>query len=262
MLNKRGQLSFIIGIGLFILVVFILIAFMQSSEDTEGIEKEERKNLIVNDQNVRNYVEDCVSKTSKEALFYLGFVGGALKTEPFPFYYKISDNYKIPYFYADGVSIIPVPYNENYWENFLALYMITSFEDCIDNFEAFQGSSIEHGKPVSFVELTDSEVIFTVKYPVFIKRETQTNNIDPDYISSVPSRLKDILQISSTIVDQEVANDLYIHWDYLKSVTDTGLEITAYTENDATIIYKIVDNKNKLFDEPYIFQFANKITLA
>jgi len=56
-----------------------------------------------------------------------------------------------------------------------------------------------------------------------------------------------------------VVNDRYIHWDYMTDVSNKNYNITTYTEDDSTIIYRIIDLENEIEKEPYIFQFANKI---
>jgi len=38
-------------------------------------------------------------------------------------------------------------------------------------------------------------------------------------------------------------------------------DITAYTEKDSTIVYRIVDLKSEIDDEFYVFQWANRMSL-
>ena len=45
-------------------------------------------------------------------------------------------------------------------------------------------------------------------------------------------------------------------------MSNRNYNITAYTHDENTIIYRIIDLENEIDDEPYIFQWANKINLA
>ena len=259
MLKKRGQLT-IFFIFLFIIIIAVFFVASLGKEEVKstagtGIKQE----LSVDDLNIRNFAESCVEKTGKEALFYLGFVGGNLKPDAFALYYSFDDEYKVPYFYIEGQNNIPIPYDENYWTGLLDRYIINNLETCINKFESFEGADIEQGKVGSDTEFTDDGVIFNVNFPVTTIREFKSNNLDPQYVDGIKVRLRDILKIATTIVEQEVKNDKYIHWDYLTEVSARNYNITAFTEYNSTIVYRIIDLGNKIDDEVYVFEWANKI---
>ncbi len=258
MLKKRGQLT-IFFIFLFVIIIAVFFVVSLGKEEAKssvgtGIKQE----LSVDDLNIRNFAESCAEKTGKEALFYLGFVGGNLKPDPFT-YYSFDDEYKVPYFYIEGKNSIPVPYDENYWANLLDRYILNNFEACINDFESFEGANIEQGVVKSETEFTDSSVIFNVNFPATITRDFETVKLEPKYIKAVNARLRDILKTAAIIVEQEVKSDRYIHWDYLTEVSGKNYNITAFTEDNNTIIYRMIDLENKIDDEYYVFQWANKI---
>ena len=244
---------FIIGIAFF----FIVQIGKEDFESTPSVDIE--RVLTFDDLNIRNFVESCVEVTGKEALFYLGFVGGRLEPDPFELYFSFDENYKVPYFYFENKNNIPVPYDEEFWENLLDEYVNKNLELCINNFESFSGVQIDHGQTISDTAFTDDTVIFNVNFPVIITRNSQANNLDPKYTNTFEVRLRDILQTTTTIVEKEVKNDKYIHWDFLTQVSENNYNITAYTGDDNTIIYRIIDLENKIDDEVYVFQWANKI---
>jgi len=257
MFQKRGQVTLfivmflIIGIGVFFL-------FTQEKEEPKEVIKSLEKDVGIDDQYIRNFIESCVLKTGKEAVFYLGFVGGRLDPDPFE-YYDINPNYEIPYFYTEGVNNIPTPYDESYWTGLIDDYINDNFLNCIDKFESFEGIEILFEDISSSTEFTDIEVIFNVEFPVTSVRNFKQNIFDTNYVEKVGLRLRDIANITSEIVDKEVREDKYIHWDYLTDTSNNNYNITAYTEDDNTIIYRIIDLNNKIDNELYYFQFANKI---
>ena len=258
MSEKRGQLT-IFFIMVFIILIAVVFIFSLNKETGSSTSLEVQKELSIDDINVRNFAENCVEKTGKEALFYLGFVGGRLNPDAFKNYYSYDENLKVPYFYFDGESKIPLPYDEKYWAGLLDKYVNDNLQKCTNNFGSFEGMKIEQGKTAAKTKFTDDGIIFNVNFPVSIIRDFKKNDLEPDYIYGVKVRLRDILKIISVIVEQEANNDKYIHWDYLTEITDKDYNITAYTENDNTIVYRIIDLKNKIDDEYYYFQWANKI---
>jgi len=259
MINKRAQLSIFVIMVIVITVGALFIFFLGKEEASKVTSAGVQKELAADDINLRNFVENCVEVIGKESLFYLGFVGGRLKPDPFAFYYYFDDNYKIPYLYIEGRNDIPLPYEEKYWTNLLDRYIHNNFETCINNFESFKGAKIDFGKAVSKTEFTDTSVIFNVNFPVTVNRDFKVVNLDQKYTDEINVRLRDILKTTTTIVEKEVKDDKFIHWDYLTEVGNNGYNITAYTEEDNTIIYRIIDLENNIDNEFYIFQFANKI---
>jgi len=259
MIEKRGQITIFI-ILLFVLGIGVFFLFSLGKEEVESsVTAEIKKELAVDDRNIRNFVENCVTKTAKEALFYLGFVGGKLQPDPFEIYYNFDDSFKVPYFYIEGNNNIPVPYKESFWTNLIDRYINNNLEMCIDNFESFEGTEVEFGRAISGTEFTESSVIFNVKFPVNIERDFKIVSLEPKYTDEINVRLRDILKFTTIIVEKEVKDDKYIHWDFLTQIGARNYNITAYTEEDNTIIYRIVDLVNKIDDEVYVFQFANKI---
>jgi len=258
MIKKRSQVT-IFFIMVFVIGLAFFFVVQLGKEDSKTSKPETERILSSDDANIRNFVESCVSITGKEALFYLGFVGGNLEPDPFELYFSFDENYKVPYFYFENRNNIPVPYNEAFWENLLDQYVNKNLELCINKFESFSGVQIDHGQTISDTAFTDDTVIFNVNFPVIITRDSQANNLDPKYIDEFEVRLRDILQTTTTIVEKEVKNDKYIHWDFLTTVSENNYNITAYTEEDNTIVYRIIDLQNKIDDEVYVFQFANKI---
>ncbi len=258
MSKKRGQATLFM-ILLVILVLAVGFGMFFDKEKLMGIETGTEKVLTTEDRNVQTFVQTCLELTAKNGLFYLGYVGGKLTPDPFPAYHSIDSTYKVPYFYLEEKNVIPIPYKEQYWTELLDRYIYNYFSQCIDDFSGFP-IKIEAGQLSSSTKFAQKSVIFTINYPVKVTREDfQTANLPELYTATIPLRLREILQVSSTIVDREVKNDRYIHWDYLTQVTNRNYNITAHTENNQTIIYRIIDLENEIDDEPYILQFANGV---
>jgi len=257
-MTKRGQATVFFIIGLIIAASFIILSTVKK-EDTSKLEVG-TENVKIDDANIGAFAQFCVDTLAKNAVFYLGFVGGNLKNDVFPQFFHYDSFYKIPYYYYERNSLI---LTEDGFKNLvLSKYMNENLRKCTNNFKAFENLRIVDSSARTTVEMSDDEVTFNVNYPVSINRGFQVKNIGPNYKAVVKVRLKEIIQIAQKIVGNEVVNDRYIHWDYLTDVSNKNYNITAYTEDDNTIIYRVVDLENEIEKEPYIFQFANKIKLA
>ena len=257
-MKKRGQVTFFVAAGILLLGGFILFAIIRDTS-TSKLEPE-IENVKIDDNNIRNFVQSCVDKTAKDAVFYLGFVGGNLKEDAFPKFYNFDESYRVPYYYHEGKPFILTEQEFN--DLVLEKYMNENLKECTNGFKSFKNTRIVDGNPKTTVELSDNEAVFNVVYQVSINRGFKTRNLDSNYVTEVKARLKDIIAIARHIVSDEVENERYIHWDYMTDVSNRNYNITAYTHDQNTIIYRIIDLENKIDDEPYIFQWANKINLA
>lgn len=254
-MKKRGQVTFFVAAGILIIGGFILFAIIRDT-GTSKLEPE-IENVRIDDANLRNFAQSCVDKTAKDAVFYLGFIGGNLKEDAFPYFYNFDTSYRIPYYYHEGQSFILT--EQEFKELVLAKYMNEKLRECTNGFKSFKNIRIVDKSPKTNVELSDNEAVFDVEYPVSVNRAFSSRNIDKNYVTEVKARLKDIIAIATHIVADEAENDRYIHWDYLTDVSNRNYNITAYTHDENTIIYRIIDLENEIDDEPYIFQWANKI---
>ncbi|MBS3105324.1 hypothetical protein J4234_03655 [Candidatus Woesearchaeota archaeon] len=257
-MKRRGQVTLFVAAGILLLGGFILFAIIRDTS-TSKLEPE-IENVRIDDTNIRNFVQSCVDKTSKDAVFYLGFIGGNLKEDAFPNFYNFDTSYRLPYYYHEGKSFILTEQEFN--DLVLAKYINENLRECTNGFKSFKNTRIADNNPKTSVELTDNEAAFNIIYPVSINRGFKTRNLDSNYVTEVKARLKDIIAIARHIVADETENDRYIHWDYLTDVSNRNYNITAYTHDENTIIYRIIDLENEIDDEPYIFQWANKINLA
>ncbi len=100
---KRAQITIFIVLGIVILIVFGLFFFVYRQTSVSSIEK--RANKIYNDflssTDIKYITENCLDKTTEEALLLVGFQGGKL------YNYQINNGHQIKNFY----DVIPFNYN-------------------------------------------------------------------------------------------------------------------------------------------------------
>src|SRR3989338_4712755 len=150
-MKRRGQVTLFVAAGILLLGGFILFAIIRDTS-TSKLETE-IENVRIDDTNIRNFVQSCVDKAAKDAVFYLGFIGGNLKEDAFPNFYSFDTSYRIPYYYYEGRPFILTEQEFN--ELVLAKYMNENLRKCTNGFRAFQNTRIVDSNPKTIVELSD-----------------------------------------------------------------------------------------------------------
>ena len=256
-MQKRGQLTVFIILGLVVLVIAGIFFYLSGSIAPAGTKGALETRVNIEQLSPEAYVQHCVDQTASKALFYFGFIGGDVNPDPNPFYFRYDDNYMIPYYYYKGKSLLPSLSAAE--QKYLSAYMDTNVRQCLD-WTKMPNVQAEMGDPTTTTTIGTEDVTFSVAFPITISQTGQSRQLEPLYTTRIKVRLQEMLSIAKTIVDKEVEDDLYIHWDYLTEVGKRDYNITAYTEADETIVYRMLDLKNSLYEnKPYVFQWANKI---
>ncbi len=203
--NRKAQITAFIVVGLVILVVTGIIIYIISvlSEDETANFKQEVLETPRELLPVRNYVQDCLAETGKQALLLLGKQGGYISLEDSAQYlpgtyfeYTASRPYDsdvvalskdaaalVPYwFYLDSpkdcldceLSSAQIP-NLQEIEQQIGVYVEQEFSNCIGNFIELkrQGYEItEFAPPIVTTTINKDDVSITAKYPLSVKKGT------------------------------------------------------------------------------------------
>lgn len=238
-MTKKGQLTFFVFLGFLILFSLWFLA------GQAPVIFHEQDPLA---QAVTAFVQGCHDQAAKQAVFYLGLVGG--RPMQWPSYIEYDDYYKIPYYYQEGRNLLA--------QRSIAIALETSMEyllpRCTGTFSSFP-ATIRAGQPKATVLLTPDEVIVTTTYPL----KLPTQELQTDYISHVTIPVQKYVEAAHAIISFTQQDESLIPWKILSSMHAQGINPTAYVEKDKTLIYRFVDTK-QLFNEPYIFQFAVKLS--
>ncbi len=261
---KKGQMSFFFILGILLLFSILFVYFganikvWMSKIKGESATVESAPGFVA----IQKMIETCIDQTAKLAVFYLGFIGGDVAPDPWiiqfmPAYFAYDNHYRIPYYvYEEKVLMLS---DEHIKTDILAHYMDTKLQACTNGFKALPYFVVKEEKPTTTVILTDEEVVFSVIYQVSATKGDTTEKIGPYYTSHVRVRLKEILSIARTIVQSAHEDQRLIMWDYMTDITKRYYNITAYTEKDKTLVYRIIDLNNTIDNEPYKYQFGVKI---
>lgn len=255
---KKSQVSTFIIVGFVILLVLIVSSFFLWRQTQSQLNDIKKAVLPLDVSNVNLFVTHCLDRTSQEALFFYGISAGNIHKFKHEYDMNMSYPYNIPYYYYRGENNMVTKEDV---QNILENYVDVNLYKCIDDFRALNWIYVDYDfKDIKTkVKIDDFDVTFNMNWPLLLKQgdlETELTNFD----FTIPLRMTDYLNFTKQIVDYSMKDDSFIRWDYLTDLTrNYSINITAHAGGQDTIIYKIVDEEYKVFNEPYVFQFATKV---
>jgi len=273
-MQKRGQVTVFIIIGLIIIILVGVFYYVRSYNIKSESEKSIRKTKFTDTDIVKAYAETCIKMVSEEALFdriglqggYINPEGDALYNDPgVPLPGPGSTSYlgdKVP-FYLDG-STTYIPSLDDISRK-LANYIDVEFQKCF-NKNVFENiglgiDSVADAK--SEVNINKEDISINVNYKLILSNVDAETKVE-SFRVELPIRLK-ILFDNAVLLAQRIAGsqpNVYSINSDCASYDRDGL-INVYVRNsdygDGKII-QIFDYSTfyKHYLNSYIFQFAVK----
>ena len=241
MANNKAQVTWIIVIGIFILIVAALIFYIANyykGKIGHGLEFEK--------SSIQNYINLCVKNTAENGLKTLGKQGGYIKLEnPLE-----TPNGGIAFLLKSNASKVPTIENI---ESELSLYMKNNLNDCLKEFEDFkkQGWGVEKGELNSKARINLHDVTFEVLYPIKVRYKDETIEVERSLIT-INVRLRYIYELINKIFDFRIKNSNSIDRTELANY---NFNIKVLSHNNF-LIYVIDDKKSPIANQPYRFMFA------
>jgi hypothetical protein len=219
-INKRGQLSIfiILGVLMLILVTTYFISLYKESDLDVSELRAMRLDEITDP--VERYITECLIQTSKNAILQMGELGGYTNLERNGFNIKIDDPtnsdavvlsigaspalsneiFAIPYYYqmkspsgcldnCEFVLGFPELYNDaprTSIEGELDIFIDENIDRCINDFEIFKRQGleiIEHGEPKVDSRVNVNTISFRLNYPIEIKTTDTEYGLNNFYTS-------------------------------------------------------------------------------
>jgi hypothetical protein len=202
-LNKRGQVTLFIIIG----VVLLIGLFITMQLRGESFKIDEKQTVEITPTGFQSYVEQCLSETSREALFKLGDLGGYLNV---PEYISRDDRavlsmggLKVPLWYFNGKNREPTLTS---MEENLDYYISTNVEKCFNEFKDFEFKySVDIlGEPSVQTIIGDNDITFRLNYDVSLSTLSGNETTEyTDFVITQPVRLKQVFNLAKDIMDAE-----------------------------------------------------------
>lgn len=235
MLDKKGQITIFIIIGLIIVISASLLMYMVQT--MEAISPEEA--LIPPDvKPVYDYVVNCMNVLGQEALTIMSGQGGYLNLP------NTIARAPASYLPLDPAGMLKVPYWSYQWEgriptipamqNEIDQYVQEKLNFCVQDFVAFQQVTITQDQfPKANTVFTDNDVTIRLTWPLDVnfKGTDRTVNVK-EYVTKIPVRYKKVYELAKLVMyaenEQEFFENMTINlFTGNKEIPFDGLELSC-----------------------------------
>jgi len=250
-MNKSGQITVFIIIGVIVLAFLGISIFYISTEYEQRIETQqavtEEQRLVI--APAQSYITTCIKNLAEDGLFLQGFQAGYIwlheKIPSITTYYS-----EVPYWFK-GRGIAP---NEEFVTKELQRYINSFLLDCVNALE-LPGYKVEIGRVNSRVSLRAEDILVEVFMPVKLERGEFTYEVDT-YAVELPIRLQKILgQAYDTV---KMLEDVETGVD-ITFLSDQELPTTLYDFDDFERVFVIRDDKSRVKNKAYQFMFSAQL---
>ncbi|MDP3918419.1 MAG: hypothetical protein Q8Q35_00750 [Nanoarchaeota archaeon] len=248
-MNKRGQMTLFIIIGLVVLLlVGVGIYYRSTILDAVGISQTISYPSEV--QEVVDMVQDCFEDSAFNGARTLGLTGG---------YYNLPreiftlDDVNIPYYLSDGEILTPTVET---MQTELSEYVDDIMIGCLalDSYTEFD---LERGLRDITTTINTDSIDFVLNYPITVTiDETTTYNLPNEYEYTATVNLGQMRDVAEVIAAKDVDSE-DIDFDFLLEQNLTNIELASF--NNDTIVYILEDTS--ALEEGLTFMFAEYFVL-
>jgi len=241
--NKKAQVSVFVIVAILILSVmgvYFLVKENVLDLGTLSVSSEVKP--------IYSFVEDCVEKTAKGAVYQISDTGGYFVLP------DLSTENNIAYYMYEGGNYMP---SKERVEEELSTYMNEMLFFCTKNFVYFSDFEVEQSAVESVVKIEEDSVVFDVEYDLDISKGGKTYSFK-DFDVEVPVRLGVVYDVIDEIMVEQMTTPKDICVTCLEeSAIENNLQIAMWDYDDA-VIFSVVDLESELNGEVFEFYFANK----
>jgi len=244
-MNKRGQVTIFIILGIIILAAVVLVFYLTG----DTLVKQSEGKVNIETKPLKNYVGDCLEKTGNDALTLIGKQGGVIN----PVNYRLYENDKVNYLcyavndyslcsnlYPDLKGTIILEVNE---------YVDKKMKECVD-LSLFKdaGYKVEEGKMEINTSVYNEKVVITLNYPLTVTKGDIIVK-ENKFVKEFDVPLGRILEVVHDITESEATAGYFENLFYMIAVRGE-VEIEKQARDDSRI-YII-----NLFQNDYKFKFS------
>ena len=217
-MQKRGQVTVFIVVGIVILIVFSLLFFLRGSLGEASFE-DEMNSLIVPKQlePINTHIDACLTETVLDGVSILGEQGGYITlpkdimqrsaTNQFSNTLEIYKGAEVAYWYfetANGIETQNIPTLESMTTE-LEEYIDENFEDCFYDLDNFREQGFEIQEPtiaISEVTINNNNIQVKLVSDTSVTLKEVAKDIDKNMII-VNSKLGELYELSKRIYEKE-----------------------------------------------------------
>lgn len=251
-MNKRGQITVFIIIGLIILASGLTYYVIRQRSATAKLEAqvEQQQTFEGNVEALESYVSNCIESTAQNGLTILGLQSGWLfrpenVPEPIAF-----GNYSIYHDQYLNDSWLPT---EESVEFQLSAYISQFLNDCVD-FTQFPELRIGNATINTTTDIIENHILITSIIPLKVSQGQKTKQFDK-FSVKIPVRLKGMLSTADEIIRFGIENPGYFDSECV-ALSEFNNVLIPYS--NTTHIVVMSDKESLIYNDPYVFMFAMK----
>src|SRR3989338_10583693 len=246
-MQKRGQITIFIILGIVIVALFSLL-FLIISKTTTELETQEP--LLFGP--IQTFIDSCFQRTLDDGLIETGLHGGYYVVPSLP----TESYYSTPYYFYINKDISP---SKEEIEEQLALYINGNLNSCLNNFSYFEekGVLIEEGEMNSEILITDTKVRADMYFPLTIKLGKRTKEISR-FTAESKVKLGRIFDFVKDLSRRQTENNALLHNSLVNFSLHHNFHYTILDQTEGSYIYTIEDNNTVINKRPYRFTFTMK----
>ena len=246
---KKGQASMFIFLGLLVLILAALVFYLRSEAVQDLFQEQITKITGIPKQfeAIDLFAKDCIQKTSKDALIYIGKQGGYLNPK--------FNEFNVAYYIYNNKIIIP---NKETIEKEINSYVNDMLFFCTKGFIDFKDFDVIQGTIKTNTKIEDNKVILDVVYPLKISKDKLTFTLRDFKTNEFNVRLSLIYNVSNGIVNKQMENLTRICLSCLNEFAVNNNIIIDVNDYKDYREYVINDEKSLINGEPYEFRFLTE----
>jgi hypothetical protein len=239
-LKKRGQLT------LFVIVAVVLVVGIAGYFIVKDVILDKP---IPGSEIIRDSVDDCLTFTTKNALYFVSYQGG-YNTRP-ERNFNFDPSY-FSYYYYEGQDMMP---SLEMMESEMGVYVAENLGGCFDSLEV-AGFEIDYNQFDVDVDISKDGVEFVVKSPIGLSREEASMVIELKRFSVFhETKLYDMYEISKFFVTDQVEDpETYCISCIAEMAAEAGIYFYLFPVFEDIILVTAFEKNN----EPLVLNFVNK----
>jgi len=134
----------------------------------------------------------------------------------------------------------------------LTPYILAAMDDCVNDFQLFEGMDITAIPFATDVIIDEEQVTVDLEYPITIKTEGIEKRFDR-FTHTVPARLGPLIDGANEIIVQTLNSPDTFN---IGTMSTLDFDIDVVTD-EGYYIYILADTKYPVANNPYVFMFAS-----
>jgi len=255
LIEKRGQVTIFIILGIIVLAIFSFIFLFVYQEKVTTIEDQSEiiTQTIQIDDSVKLFIEKCFEDTFNQAIFENSYNGGYffLPTES-----TTNLTYNVPYYLLNNNSKI---INISEIEKQLGYYIESMAPLCLNDFKKFTsiGFNITSGTIQSDIKITNESIKLDVIFPVKIRLQESIKELNKFEIEIQNNQLLRSLELNKEIIKSQQGEQVCLTcFSRLKS--DNNFTMNIFSEKNNTLVLEIINHDYLINNKELVSRFAIK----